>query len=69
MDGLGVLPHWGHSCRTKFSLVINIDQPRAGALGKIGYIAVRQTVIGDREIGNALPPNAVEASCPHPHNP
>jgi len=49
--------------------VINIDQPRAGALGKIGYIAVRQTVIGDREIGNALPPNAVEASCPHPHNP
>jgi hypothetical protein len=49
--------------------VINIDQSRAGVLGKIGSIAVRQAVIGDRKIGNALPPNAVEASCLHPHNP
>jgi hypothetical protein len=52
-----------------FSIVINIDQPRAGALGKIGPIAVRQTAIGGREIGNALPPHTVEASCLHPHHP
>ena len=54
MDGLSVLPHRGHSCETKFSIVISIDQRRTALLGNIGCIAVRQAAIGDSKIGKSF---------------
>ena len=49
-----VSPSLGPFLQTKFSIVVNIDQPRIGVLGQdLLHRRPKQAVIGDREIGNA----------------
>jgi hypothetical protein len=57
----------GRSCRTKFSIVINIDQPRAGVLDKIVSIAVRTGSYrrqGDRQCSPAQYRGSIVPSSP-----